>query len=173
MPIGVLPHYRSCLLVWCLIINHVCWYASSLTMPVGVVPHYMPCLLVNCQCNHHFTSRVQMEEGWLQVWCYQYKGCIISDLSDVTMPLSDLPACTMQLYQTCMLGSHKHLRMFLKCCSTKRGIWSVTNPSGMHTGRMPLSQGCKTCWVSFWTPSCIYQILNDVFINSITRMLQG
>ena len=38
-----------------------------------------------------------MEEGWLQVWCYLYRGAIISDMSDDPVPLSDMPACTMQL----------------------------------------------------------------------------
>ena len=66
-------------------------------MPVGVVPHYMPCLLTICHCNQHFTSRVQTEEGWLQVWCYVYRDVIISDKSDNPVPLSDMPSCTMQL----------------------------------------------------------------------------
>ena len=66
-------------------------------MSVGVVPHYVPYLLVNCHCNQHFTSRVQTEEGWLQVWCYLYRGAIISDMSDNPVPLSDMPSCTMQL----------------------------------------------------------------------------
>ena len=66
-------------------------------MPVGVVPHYMPCLLVNCHSNQHFTSQVQMEEGWLQVWCYLYRGAIIIDMSDSPVPLSDMPSFTMQL----------------------------------------------------------------------------
>ena len=79
-----------------------------------------------------------MKEGWLQVWCYLYRGAIISDMSDDLVPLSDMPACRMQLYQTCMLGSGIHLRMLVKCCSIKQRIWSVTNPSDMPTGRMPL-----------------------------------
>ena len=91
MPIGVLPRYRSCLLVWCLIINHA----------VGVVPHSRPCLLAwyltICHCNQHFTSRVQMEEGRLQVWCYLYRGTFTSDMSADLVPLSDMPSCTMQL----------------------------------------------------------------------------
>ena len=66
-------------------------------MSVGVEPHYMPCLLVNCHCSQHLTSRVQTEEGWLQVWCYMYRGAIISDMSDNRVPLSDMPSCSMQL----------------------------------------------------------------------------
>ena len=100
MPIGVLPHYRPCLLMWCLIISHACWCGSShiyWCMPVGVIPHYVPCLLVNCHCNQHFTSGVQTEEGWLQVWCYLYRGAIISDMSDNPKSFSDMPSCTMQL----------------------------------------------------------------------------
>ena len=103
MPSGAVPHYQPSLLVCCLTIGHAFWCgASSSTMPVGVVPHYRPCLLawyvphyVHCHCNQQFTSRVQMEEGWLQVWCYLYRGAIISDMSDD--PRSDMPSCTMQL----------------------------------------------------------------------------
>ena len=98
MPSGVVPHYQPCLLVCCLIIGHAIWRGASLsTMPVGVVPHYRPCLLVNCHCNQHFTSRVQTEEGWLQVWCYFCRGAIISNMSDNPVLLSDMPSCTMQL----------------------------------------------------------------------------
>ena len=47
VPAGVVPHFRSCLLVWCLTVGHVFWCGASLyAMSVGVVPHYMPCLLV-------------------------------------------------------------------------------------------------------------------------------
>ena len=35
--------------------------------------------------------------------------------------------------------------MFVKCCSIKQGIWSVTNPSDVPRGRIMLAQGCKTC----------------------------
>ena len=38
-----------------------------------------------------------MEEGRLQVWGYLYRGAIISDMSDDLAPLSDMPACTIQL----------------------------------------------------------------------------
>ena len=30
---------------------------------------------------------------------------ISSDMSAKPLPLSDMPACTVQIYQTCMLGS--------------------------------------------------------------------
>ena len=89
MPSGVLPHYSSCLLTWWLIINHAYWY----------------CRTLGRHCNQHFTSQVYMEEGWLQVWCYLHRGAIISDMSDDPVPLSGMPACRMQLYQTYMLGS--------------------------------------------------------------------
>ena len=38
-----------------------------------------------------------MEEGWLQAWCYLYRGAVISDMSDDLVPLSNMPAHTMQL----------------------------------------------------------------------------
>ena len=36
------------------------------------------------------------------------------------------------------VGSFIHIRMFVKCCSLKQGIWSLTNSSDIPTGRMPL-----------------------------------
>ena len=170
---GVLPRYRPCLLVWCLIINHACWcvyYRSCLivcchitnhtfwwgaslsVMPVGVVLHYRPCLLVNCHCNPYFTSCVYIEEGWLQGWYYLYRGAII-DMSADPVPLSDMPACTVQLYQTCMLGTFFQIRVFVKCCFIRQGIWSVTNPSDMPTCRVPLPRDCNTHhlgYIKFW-----------------------
>ena len=138
----VVPHYRPCFLVWCLIISHFCWCGdhyrryllvwnliirnacwcgfSLQTMPVGVVPHYRPCLLVNRHCNRHFTSRRRRMVASLVLLLQRCHY----------MPLSDMPACAVQLYQTCMLGSFIQIRMFVKCCSTWQGIWSVTNPSG-------------------------------------------
>ena len=79
-------------------------------MPVGVVPHYRPCLLVNSHCNWHFASRMQMEEG-----C----SAIISDMSADTVPLSDMPVCTVKLDQICMLGSFIQIREFVKCCAIR------------------------------------------------------
>ena len=141
MPSGVVPHYKPCLLVCCLTIGNAFWCgASSSTMPVGVVPHSRPCLLAWYltigHCNQHFTSRVQMEEGWLQVWCYLDRGTITSDMSADLVQLSDMPSCTMHLLSDMHAGIH--LRMFVKCCSIKQGIWSVTNSSDMLTGMMPL-----------------------------------
>ena len=148
-PSIMVPHYRPCFLVWCLIISHfcwcgdhyrryllvwnliirnACWCGSSLqTMPVGVVPHYRPCLLVNRHCNRHFTSRRRRMVASLVLL---FRGAITSDMFADPVPLSDMPACAVQLYQTCMLGSFIQIRMFVKCCSTRQGIWSVTNPSG-------------------------------------------
>ena len=42
------------------------------------------------------------------------------------VPLSDMPACTVQLYQTCMLGSFIQIHVFVKCFSIKQEIWYVT-----------------------------------------------
>ena len=94
-----------------------------------------------------------MEEGWLQVWCYLYRGAIISDMSADPVLLSDMPACTAQFYQTGMLGTFIQICVFVKCCSIRQGIWSVTNPSDMPTGGVPLPQVCKTCRLLSWTPS--------------------
>ena len=153
MPSGVVPHYQPCLLVCCLTIGHAfrCG-ASSSTMPVSVIPHSRPCLfawyLTIRHCNQHFTSRVQVEEGRLQVWCYLYRGTITSDMSADLVPLSDMPSCTMQLLSNMHAGfmnTSTHVCKVLR--SIKQGIWSVTNSSDMPTGMMPLPNGCKTCGV--------------------------
>ena len=136
-------------------------------MPVGVVLHYMPCRLVNCHCNQHFTIWVQIKEGWLQVWCYLYRGTIISDMSDNLVPLSDMSSCTMQLLSDMHAGFMNSCTHVVKCSSIKQGIWSVTNPSDMSTFRIPLPKSCKTCRVPSWTPSWIYYILNYVLIASL------
>ena len=59
-----------------------------------------------CISTDILTSWVQMEEGWLQVRCYSYRGAITSDTSTDLVPLSDMLAFTVQLYQTCLLGSY-------------------------------------------------------------------
>ena len=145
MPSGVVPHYRSCLLVfvphyqpyllvWCLTIGHACWSNATAT--------------------DSFTSRVKMEEGWLQVWWYSYRGAITSDMSADPVPLLDMPDCTVQLYQTYMLGSFIQVRVFANCCSIMHGIWSVTNPSDMPTSEVSLprvsSLRCQEVVCGLW-----------------------
>ena len=115
---GVVPHYQPCLLVCCLTIDHALWCgASSSTMPVDVVPHYRPCLLtwyftighafwsIATAINILLVECIWKKGGYKSGGCYLYRGAIISDMSDDLVPHSDMPACTMQLYQTCMLGS--------------------------------------------------------------------
>ena len=80
-------------------------------------------------------------------------GGIISDMSADAVPLSDMPACKVQLYQICMLGSFIQIRVFVKCCSIRQGIWSITNQSDMPTGRVLLPGVCKTCRLPSGAPS--------------------
>ena len=75
-----------------------------------------------------------MEEGLLQVWCYSYRGAITSDMFADPVPLSDMPARTVQLYQTYMLGSFIQIHVFVKCFSIRGEIWYVANPPNMSTG---------------------------------------
>ena len=100
-----------------------------------------------------------MEEGWLKVWSY-LTGVPLHQTSADPASLLDLPDYTVQLYQKCMLGSFIQLHMFVKC-SIRQGIWSVTNPSDMLTGRVPLTRVCKICWLLSLKPPLIYQILSD------------
>ena len=120
-------------------------------MPVGVV------LTIGYACWSIATATESslVEYKWKKdgVWCYQYSGAIISDMSADTVPLSDMPSCTVQLNQTCMLGSLIQKYEFVKCCSIREGIWSVTNPNDMPTCRVLLPRVCKTCRLPSWTPS--------------------
>ena len=53
MPSGVVPHYRPCLLMWCLLIGHAFRCSVSLSaMHAGDLPQYRPCLLVWCLIIH-------------------------------------------------------------------------------------------------------------------------
>ena len=60
-----------------------------------------------------------MEEGLLQVWCYSYSGAITSGMSADPVPLTDMPACTVQNYQTCMLGLFIQIHVFVNCFSIR------------------------------------------------------
>ena len=97
-----------------------------------------------CISTDILTSWVQMEEGWLQVRCYSYRGAITSDTSADPVPLSDMPAFTVQLYQACLLGSYIQIHVFVKCFCIRQDIRYVTNPPDMPTGKVRLQRVCKT-----------------------------
>ena len=130
---GVVPHYRPCLIVWCLIISNACWCGSSLYISCRLawyltighaswsIATAADILLVKCR---------RKKDG---VWCYLYSGAIKSDMSADTVPLSDMHVCIVQLYQTCMMVSFIQIRMCVKCCSTRQRFWSFTNLSDMPT----------------------------------------
>ena len=82
--------------------------------------------------------------------CYSYRGAITSDMSADQVPLSDMPACTVQLYQKCMLGSFIQIVVFVKCFSIRQEIWYVTNPPDMPTGKVQLPRVCKTDQLPAW-----------------------
>ena len=92
MPVGVVTHYRPCLLAWYLTIGHAFW---SIVTAINM----------------------QMEEWWLQVLCYLYRGAIISDMSDDPVPLSDMPAYTIQLLSDMHAG-------FMNSCLLSAGLSS-------------------------------------------------
>ena len=85
--------------------------------------------------------------------CYSYRGATTSEMSADPVPLSDIPACTVQLYQTCLLGSFIQIHVFVKCFSIRQEIWYVTNPPDMSTGKGRLPRVCKTYQLPSWTPS--------------------
>ena len=165
MPSGVLSHYQPCLMACCLTIGHAFWCSASLsTMPVGMVPHYRPCLLAwYLTIGHVFRSNAT-EIKILRVECRWKKGdyksgttCIEVSLYQTCMMIRcRSQICLMQcnyIRHVCWVHEFIYACMFVKCCSIKQGIWSVTKPSDMPTCKMPLPQGCKICWVPSWTPS--------------------
>ena len=192
IPTGVVLNYRSCLLVWYLTISHACWCGVSLwAMPSGVVPHCRSYLLVWCLTIGHvcwrgtslkalpagpfctstniLTSWVQREVGWLQALCYSYRGAITSDMSADPVPLLDMPACTVQLYQTRMLGSFIQINVLVKCISIIQDIWYVTNPPDMPTGKVWLPRVCYQSgrhleYIKFW-------VMHQLHHWDVTRMM--
>ena len=98
-------------MAWYVTIGHACWS----------VLHF----------KRHFDLLSADGRG---VWCYSYRDAITSDMSADPVPLSDMPACTVQLYQSCMLGSFIQIQVFVKCFSIRQEIWYVTNPPAMPTG---------------------------------------
>ena len=83
------------------------------------------------------------------------RGAITSDMSAGLVPLTDMLACTVQHYQTCMLGSFIQIHVLVKCCSIMQGIWSVTNLSDMPTNKVLLPWVCKFCQAT----------INDAVLN--------
>ena len=81
------------------------------------------------------------------------QGDITSDMCADLVPLSDMPACTVQLYQTCMLGSFIQIHMFVKCFSIRQEIWLNTNPPDIPTGKVRLPRVCTLCQLPACTPS--------------------
>ena len=69
------------------------------------------------------------------------------------VPLSDMPACTVQLYQTCMLGSFIQIHVFAKRFPIRQENWYVTNLPDIPTGEVRLQRVCKTFLLLAWTPS--------------------
>ena len=88
-------------------------------------------------------------------------------MSGDPVPLSDIPACTVQLYQTCMLVSFIQILQFVKCFSIKQEIWYDTYPPDMPTCKVRLPRVCKTYQLPSWAPSGIYQILSDASAASL------
>ena len=136
MPSGVLPDYRSRLLVWSQLINRARWCGASLEA--------VHVCLYSATATDTFTSWVQIE-GWLQIWCYLYRGVITA-----------MPACTVQLYQTC-----------IPCSYIQIGVFVMLQIHQLPTGRVPLARICKICWLRSWTQSWIYQMLSDAWISSL------
>ena len=98
-------------------------------MPVGVV------LTIGYACRSIATAtdNLLVECRWKKdgVWCYLYSSAIISDMSADKVLLSDMSVCTVQLYQTCMLGSFIQNASFLSAAL-----------SGKASGLLKIHQTC-------------------------------
>ena len=154
MPSGLLPHYRSRLLVWSQLINRARWCGASLEA--------VHVCLYGATATDIFTSWVQIE-GWLQIWCYLYRGVITSDMFADLVPFSAMPACTVQLSQTCISCSYIQIGVFVMLQIHQLPTGRVPLP----TGRVPLARICKICWLRSWPQSWIYQMLSDAWISSL------
>ena len=123
MPVGVLPHYMPCLMVWCLIISHAFWCGGSLwSMLSGVMPHAR---IISLAC-----------------WCGSfYRPCLLSCTSLYAMPAGQSPlqptfyqsnadgrrmvTCTeVPLYQTCLLIRRlSQICLLVQCNSIRQARW--------------------------------------------------
>ena len=131
-------------------------------MPAGPRPLQPTFLLVECRWNKDgYKSGAILTEGG------HYIRPVCS--SRVTLRYACLK-CS-QLYQICMMSSFIHICVFVNCCSIRQGIWSVTNPSSMPTGRVLLPRICIICWLPSWTH--LEYISNAECISGTTGMLQG
>ena len=102
-PAGVVPHYRSCLLVWYLTNNHACWWCVSL----------YAMLLVRCHCNQHFCYTSGDERGMLStvvqlLSCHYirhvcWSGATLRYACLCSETPSDMPAGALPRYQPCLL----------------------------------------------------------------------
>ena len=131
-----------------------------------------------CTSMDILTSWVQRVDGWLQVWCYSYRGVITSEMSADLVPLSDMPDYTVQLYQTCMLGSFIQIHVFgqltfwlVECRGTRDGY-----KSGATLTEVPLHQTCllircllRHACLNSATLSCTVQLYQTCMLGSFIQ----
>ena len=123
MPLGVVPHYRTCLLVWCLTIGHAFWSSASLSfMPAGVLSQYRPCLLLRCLIISHVFWCGDHYMPCLLVWCL-----IISTACWCGSSLSTMPVGVVPHYRPCLLVNYHCNRRFTSRVQMNDG-WSLVLP---------------------------------------------
>ena len=147
MPSGVVPHYRQCLLVWCLTISQAYWCVASLyVMPSGAVPHYHPCLLVCClTIGHAFWCGASLSAMPVGVVPH-YRPCLLAwyftighAFWSIATAINILPVecrwkkggyksgatCTeVSLYQRClMIQCHTQICLLVQCNYIKHACW--------------------------------------------------
>ena len=117
-----MPHYKQCMLVWFLFIDHACWSIATAT----------DILLVDCRWKKDgykpgaTLTEVPLHQTCLLIRCNS-RICLLVQCNSIRH------ACWI-IYQ---------IRMFVKCCSIRQGIWSVTNPFNTPTGRVPAHRFLK------------------------------
>ena len=145
----MVPHYRSCLLGWCLTISHACWCGASLkVMPSGMVPHCRTCLLVWCLTIDH------------ACWC----GTSLSAMS----------VCVLPQYRPCLLACYLNIG---HACWSAATVQPIFDFSSADTSLVLPVQRCHyirhVCWSgATLTYACLYSAtlsnMHAVFIYSDT-----
>ena len=142
IPAGVVSHYQSCLLVWCLL----------LALLVCVVSYYQQCLLVwgltidhACLCGVSIkamhSSVVLHYQPCLLMWCIVIRHAFWCGTS-----LSAMPMCVVAHYRTCLLSSSvvPHCRLCLLVCWLTKGhaCWCSIAKTPMSVVMVPHYRPC-------------------------------
>ena len=121
--VGVVPHYRPCLLVR--------WHCNQhFTIRVRVEEGWLQF------CCYYYRGAITSDMAADPVSLSDMPACTFNSIRH---------ACWVHLF--------RYVCVFVKSFSIRQEIWYVTNPPDMPTGKVPLPRVCKTCQLPSWTPS--------------------